>query len=148
MITAVPQVLVHLASGVGNLVFATPLLVALSESGFVVDVRLDADYPQAIELFRDWSVIRRIVSGAFPASLDAYAHVLAAVPPFYWTRFRSLYGALANLVPRPPDDLFYADEQAYYLQFAAALGYRAESRPAYRLPIAPSDRFGVSARTV
>ena len=139
-----PAVLVHLASGVGNLVLATPLLIALADYGFAVDVRLDADYPQAIELFRDWSVIRKIALAAFPAHPATYAHVLPAVPPFYWFRFAALYRGRTHA--RPPDSLFYADEQAYYMTFAKALGCGVA--PEYRLPIGPSERFGVSGRTV
>jgi ADP-heptose:LPS heptosyltransferase len=140
-----PAVLVHLASGVGNLVLATPLLIALADHGFAVDVRLDADYPQAIELFRDWSVIRKIALAAFPAHPARYAHVLPAVPPFYWFRFAALYRGRTQA--RPPDSLFYADEQAYYMMFAKALGCEGAA-PEYRLPIGPSERFGVSGRTV
>jgi ADP-heptose:LPS heptosyltransferase len=146
--TAGMQVLVHLASGIGNLVLATPLLAALGESGLVVDVRLDADYAETIELFRNWSIIRRIDSGAFRGSFADYAHVLPAIPPFYWSRFAALYASVSNAVRRPPDHVFYENEQEYYLAFAKALGCVAESPLRYRLPIAPSERFGVSTRTV
>jgi ADP-heptose:LPS heptosyltransferase len=142
------EVLVHLASGVGNLVLATPLLMALAETGFTVDVRLDADYRETIELFRNWSAIRRIESSAFPEPLNRYARILPAVPPFYWSRFAGLYRNMPNVADRPPDNLFYADEQAYYLAFAKALGCAAPRQTGYWLPIAPSERFDVSARTV
>src|SRR5206468_4454091 len=52
--------LVHLASGVGNIVLATPLLVALDEMGLTVDVWLDADYPETADLLRPWSVVRHV----------------------------------------------------------------------------------------
>jgi ADP-heptose:LPS heptosyltransferase len=139
-------VLVHLASGVGDVVMATPLLMALADDGFAVDVRLDADYAQTIELFRGWSVIRRIEAAAFPAPPATYAHVLPAVPPFYWCRFAGLYrGRTAAF--RPPDSLFQADEQGWYMAFARALGCGGEARE-YRLPVGPSERFGVSGATV
>ena len=54
--------LVHLASGIGNIVLATPLLVALAELGFTIDVDLDADYPQTADLLEPWSIIRRVDS--------------------------------------------------------------------------------------
>ena len=141
------RVLVHLASGVGNIVLATPLLIALNEMGFEVDVRLDADYPPTTELLESWCVVRA-VSAAAPRPARDYGHVAPAVPPFYWHRFAREYTGLRNRVARPPDALFYADEQAFYLGFAHALGYPRDRRPFYRLPIAPGERFGVSARTL
>lgn len=138
--------LAHLASGVGNLVLATPLLIALSELGFAVDLRLDADYPQAIALFEGWSILRCIRGGAFPGRLGEYWRVLPAVPPFYWGRFAGLYRGVRNVVSRPPDSLFYGNEQAYYLAFAEALGFAGS--PEYRLPIAPRADASVSAATV
>lgn len=141
------EILLHLASGIGNLVLATPLLGALAEMGLVVDVRLDADYRETVELFRNWSVIRRIECGAFPGPAGLYAHVLPAMPPFYWQRFAGLYRRMSNAARRPPDDLFYSNEQGYYLAVAKALGY-AGPPPRYSLPIPPSERFGVSARTI
>lgn len=140
-------VLVHLASGVGNLVLASPLLVALNEMGLEVDVRLDADYPAAASLFEGWCAVRAI--GSQPLlPITAYAWVLPAVPPFYWWKFAAAYRRVAQCVPRPPDSKFYEDEQAYYLAFARVLGYPAERRPAPRLPVAPSEKFGVTARTL
>jgi ADP-heptose:LPS heptosyltransferase len=138
------RTLVHLASGIGNIVMATPLLVALDEMGFTIDVRLDADYRETAELFADWHVVRRIVAAAQPSRYDA---VIPAIPPFYWRRFASLYRGIA-VVQRPPDWRFYADEQDYYFAFARALGYTRTDRPGYRLPIGPGERFGVSAATV
>ena len=138
-------VLVHLASGVGNIVMATPLLAALDEMGFTVDVRLDADYAQTAELLADWHVVRRVLTSA---DLRHYDAVVPAIPPFYWRRFGTAYRALGTAVPRPPDGLFYSDEQAYYFAFARALGCRRAERTAYRLPIGPSDRFDVGAATL
>ena len=140
-------VLVHLASGVGNIVLSTPLLIALSEMGFEVDVRLDADYPPAMELLRNWCVVHTVAAAAPRPAWD-YAHVVPAIPPFYWQRFEREYRKLPNTLARPPDTLFYADEQAFYLGFAQVLGYPKDRRPFYRLPIAPGERFGVSARTL
>ena len=141
-------VLVHLASGVGNIVLATPLLVALNEIDFEVDVRLDADYPPVIELLENWYAIRNIRGGAAPHGLRQYDHVIPALPPFYWWRFASLYRGVRNCVPRPADSVFYENEQAFYLQFARALGYPADRHPAYRLPIPPRAGLDVSATTV
>lgn len=140
-------VLVHLASGVGNLILATPLLVALNEMGLEVDVRLDADYPAAASLFAGWSAVRSIGSQP-PLPITEYGWVLAAVPPFYWWKFAAAYRHVARCVARPPDAQFYEDEQAYYLAFARVLGYPAERRPAPVLPVAPSEKFGVTARTL
>ena len=136
--------LVHLASGIGNIVMATPLLVALDEMGFTIDVRLDADYRETAELLSDWHVVRRIVAAADATRYDV---VIPAIPPFYWRRFAGQYRRIAA-AQRPPDARFYADEQDYYFAFARALGYARAERPAYRLPIAPGERFDVSATTV
>ncbi len=140
-------VLVHLAAGVGNLVLATPLLVALNEMELETDLRLDADYPAAAELFEGWCAVRAIGTQP-PRPMDEYGWVLPAVPPFYWPRFAAAYRHVRQCVARPPDTEFYRDEQSYYLAFARALGHPAERRPATRLPIGPSERFGVTARTV
>jgi ADP-heptose:LPS heptosyltransferase len=142
------QVLVHLASGVGNIVLATPLIVALNEMEFEVDVRLDADYPPAIELLQNWCAIRDIRNGSAPRDLGRYGHVIPAVPPFYWWKFAPIYRGLKNASERPPDSVFYENEQAFYLQFARALGYSADRHPAYRLPIPPGESLDVSATTL
>lgn len=125
------EVLVHLASGIGNIVLATPLLVVLARNGFVVDLLLDADYPGVHELFDGWTAVRRAyVSHAL--ALAWYDYIAAAIPPFYWHRFRSRYAALG--LSRPPDALFYENEQAYYLEFARFLGCDVNDAPHYFLP--------------
>ncbi|MCA1815442.1 MAG: glycosyltransferase family 9 protein [Acidobacteria bacterium] len=141
--------LVHLSGGVGNVVLATPLLVALDALGFTVDVLLDADYCETAELLRGWAVVRRVFTrGARELRWREYERLVPAVPPFYWRRFSRLYARERRAVARPRDRLFYEDEQDYYLSFARALGSPAEFRPVYRLPVEPSDEFGVSARTL
>jgi ADP-heptose:LPS heptosyltransferase len=140
--------LVHLASGIGNVVLATPLLVALDELGFRVDVRLDADYPETVELLHGWSVIKAAAAGRTPEPIDRYSLVIPAVPPFYWVRFRHIYRNCQNAAHRPPDALFATCEQAYYLEFAYRLGYPRSAQPFYRLPIGPSKDLSVGSRTV
>ncbi|MCA1612885.1 MAG: glycosyltransferase family 9 protein [Acidobacteria bacterium] len=145
------EVLVHLAAGVGNIVLATPLLVALDAAGFAVDVLLDADYPPTAELLGGWSVVRRVYGEGARRSahlFDRYDALAPAVPPFYWPRFARLYPRGARTLRRPPDQLFYRDEQAYYLAFADALGAGGGPRPVYRLPVAASDEFGTGPRTL
>ena len=143
--------LVHLAAGVGNIVLATPLLVALDDAGFVVDVLLDADYAPTAELLRDWAVVRRVYGEGARRSthlFGRYDALAPAVPPFYWPRFARLYPRGARTLRRPPDALFYADEQAYYLAFADALGAGGGARPVYRLPVAAAAEFGTGPRTL
>ncbi|HEX8212579.1 MAG TPA: glycosyltransferase family 9 protein [Longimicrobium sp.] len=140
-------VLVHLAAGVGNLVLATPLLVALYRMGYPVDLLLHADYPQAAELFGGWSVVRRVHAGRVPAG-ERYRHVIPAVPPFYWARHARPYDGRRDCVPRPPNALFARDEQGWYLGFAEALGWPRGERPAYTLPVSPSDAHGVTQATL
>ena len=143
-------VLVHLASGVGNIVLATPLLIALNHMEFVVDLLIYADYPQTADLLRDWSVIRAVYDDRSQniTPLSAYDVIIPAIPPFYWSRFSHLYTNVSRTIRRPPDTLFYQNEQAYYLAFARELGYPAARHPFYRLPIAPREDFGVTARTL
>lgn len=142
-----PAALVHLSAGIGNVVLATPLLIALHDLGFVVDVRLDADYSGTAELLDGWSVVRGIHSAAGRAPLsEAYDRLVPALPPFYWARFAALYRN-REFVARPPDELFYRNEQAYYLEFARALGF-ASDPPFYRLAVAPGADRGVTATTI
>jgi ADP-heptose:LPS heptosyltransferase len=146
---AAPACLVHLASGVGNIVLATPLLVALSELGYEIDVCLHADYAQTADLLQPWSLLRRITTEPIAAAARhaAYDAVVPAVPPFYWRKYAREYGHVRGAVPRPPDARFYEDEQGYYLALAEPLGYRDGRRPSCTLPIGPrdgEDRVGLS----
>lgn len=126
-------VLVHLSSGIGNIVLATPLLAVLQRNGFIVDLVLDADYHGVGALFEDWSAVRTIYVGRSGApELRSYRKFVAAVPPFYWRRFRSRYEGMN--VYRPPDGLFYDNEQTYYLDFARSLGCDVTEPPYYFLP--------------
>jgi ADP-heptose:LPS heptosyltransferase len=143
---------VHLASGIGNVVLATPLLLALDELGFEIDVCLDADYAQTADLLCPWSIVQRVWACGFASAVGArrYDAVIPAVPPFYWARYRGHYHGLREMVvARPPDAVFHANEQAYYLSFACALGYPAERRVTCRLPIgAREDEDRVDLGTV
>ena len=143
-------VLVHLASGVGNIVLATPLLLALHHMGFVVDLLIYADYPQTADLLHDWSVIRAVYDSRSQntTTLSTYDVIMPAIPPFYWSRFAPLYKNVSRTLRRPPATLFYQNEQAYYLAFARELGYPAARHPFYRLPIALREDCGVTARTL
>jgi hypothetical protein len=89
-----PAVLVHLASGIGNIVLATPLLMALDDLGVSVDVWLSADYPETDNLLRDWTVVRAVVNR--PGNFGRYDAVIPAVPPFVWYRFAPFYSAVGG----------------------------------------------------
>jgi ADP-heptose:LPS heptosyltransferase len=144
-----PSVLVHLGGGIGNIVLATPLLVALHELGCITDVLLAADYAETADLLRPWATIREIFLQRDSASPQAqYTHVIPAIPPFYAARFGRAIGRLPRAMARPPDAEFFRDEQNWYLGFARALGYAAAPAPAPYLPIGPSEAFGVTNRTV
>lgn len=146
-----PAVLVHLGSGIGNIVLATPLLIALHELGANVDVWLSADYRETADLLRDWTVVRAVANGPDVNHGDrpggGYDVVIPALPPFYWRAFASFYSGRSHVVARPPDGLFYTDEQEYYLSFARSIGF-AGTPPFCKLPIGPTDRFGVGGSTV
>jgi len=139
------DVLVHLGAGIGNVVLATPLLIALHEMGFEVDVFLAADYVQTRSLLRPWSCVRGVFTNA-PSG--RYTHVIPALPPFYHPRFGLALAARANTVARPLDSLFYTNEQEFYLHFAYTLGYPTDRHPRPSLPIAPSETRGVTSAIV
>jgi ADP-heptose:LPS heptosyltransferase len=148
-----PSALVHLASGIGNIVFATPLILALQEMDISVNLVLDADYPETAGLFEQWSAVATVRQRRAGEDLPFGGHewMLPAIPPFYWRRFSTLYHRVHGKMARPPDRLFWENEQGYYLDFARRLGYHA-TRPLYPyLPIPPAAddcTGGVTARTV
>lgn len=126
--------LVHLACGIGDIVLATPLLQVLSRHGFIVDVRLDADYRGVGGLFSGWSAVRAVFDGAQPP-LETYSAVLVAVPPFCWNEYQAEYAANGIKPYRPPASLFYRDARSYYLEFARFVGCDIRNAPYYFLPI-------------
>lgn len=137
--------LVHLGAGIGNIVLATPMLSALEQMHLRVDLCLSADYPETASLFDGWPAIRRVFADdeLEGALADRPDFVIAAIPPFYWARFRTLFRAHR----RPPDDLFYTDEQSWYLAFAASAGWAGATKPETWLPISPNTT-DVTAATV
>jgi len=77
-----PSALVVLSSGIGNCVRWTPLIRALHELQYKVDVMLDdVDYPETIELLRGAPEIRTLTMSMIPglkydvAIVARYAHV-------------------------------------------------------------------------
>jgi ADP-heptose:LPS heptosyltransferase len=144
-----PTALIHLAAGIGDIVLATPLLVAVHTLGYQVHLLLDADYPATAELFEGWHIVTEFHDSAeIGQRLDAFDCLVPAVPPFYWAKFARMYRRARNVVPRPPDSLFYEHIQRYYMHFAYALGFPRKRIPPYSLPVGPSEAYGVSASTV
>ena len=137
-------VLVHLASGIGNIVLATPLLVALGELGFTVDVRLSADYPQTADLLRPWSLVRQALRRRPSAARKRprrYDVFVPAIPPFYWRRFPCASRRCSSRSRGRRTALRGRDEQAYYLELRARARLLADRRPpACRLPIGARAR--------
>ena len=143
------RLLVHLATGIGNIVLATPMLVALSRQFGHIELRLDADYPGVGDLFRSWSALCAVHdtrNGEIPRA--AYDVIVPAIPPFAWPRFAGIYRASAAAMRRPTDALFYADEQAYYLDFARRLGCDVEPRPSPFIPAAPCPHPDIGPHTL
>lgn len=130
------------------MVLATPLLIALHELGFAVDVLLAADYTQTSGLLRPWSVVRDIFTRLAQPPLARYERIAPALPPFYQAHFGRAIAYRPNAIRRPPDSLYYEDEQEFYLHFARSLDYPAARAPRPCLPIGPSERNGVTSRTV
>jgi ADP-heptose:LPS heptosyltransferase len=142
-------VLVHVGAGIGNVILATPLLVALHEMRFKIDVWLSGDYVQTAELLKPWSVVRTILADtSVDLRLTRYSYVIPAIPPFYWPRYASRFKATLPLVPRPAEALFYRDEQEFYLSFARRLGYSNDCRPFICLPVAWPESEEVSSHTL
>lgn len=139
--------LVHLGAGIGDIVLATPLLLVLEAHGCQCDLALDADYPETASLFENWSAVRAVVPFS-TARARLYDRVLPAVPPFYEYRHARAWRLLPNAVPRPPAALFERNRQAWYLEFARALGCDVSRAPLPRLPVAPSNAHGITARTL
>lgn len=142
------SIFVQLGAGIGNVVLATPLLIALHEIGFAVDVLLAADYPQTAALLRPWSVVREIFTRLTQPSLARYERIAPALPPFYQARFGRAIAHWPNALKRPPDSLFYGNEQEFYLHFARSLDYPAARAPRPTLPIGPAEGCGVTSQTV
>jgi ADP-heptose:LPS heptosyltransferase len=142
-------VLVHLASGIGNIILATPLLLALSRQGYVIDLLVDGDYAEVADLFLGWSALRAVYNGRVGErpSLQ-YDILIPLIPPFYWSRYSRYYRGLRNCVARPPDALFYRNEQAYYLEFARLLGCEISAPLHYFLPATPDGEHGVTQATL
>ena len=140
--------LVHLGAGIGNIVLATPLLLALQELGFTTDVLLAEDYSQTVELLRPWSVVRNVFTRFTRPPLVPYERIAPALPPFYQACFGRAIANQPNALARPPDSLFYENEQEFYLYFARTLNYPADQHPRPLLPIAPSETHGVTSHTV
>jgi ADP-heptose:LPS heptosyltransferase len=114
------------------------------------DLLIHADYFDTADLFHDWSAIRKVYNGRSRGinTPGTYDFIIPAIPPFYWSRFSHFYKQKCRNIQRPLDALFYQDEQEYYLAFARVLGYPVNQRPFYRLPIAPAEDFGVTARSL
>jgi len=140
-------ILVHLGAGIGNVVLATPLLAALKQLGFEIDVALAADYPETADLLRPWSAVRAVFGSGYIPLAKNYNYVLPAIPPFYWSRFAHCFCGINNLLPRPSDGLFYKNEQTFYFSFARTLGWHGVA-PSTVLPIAPTERTDVTKRTL
>ena len=143
------RILVHLASGIGNIVLATPLLQILGRGGDTIDLLVEGDYGETAQLFRHWGVLRAVhAEGVQDRLSQAYDVLVPAVPPFYWHRYAAEYARHGNTLGRPPDTLFYRNEQAFYLAFARLLGCRVETAPPCFLPIAPDEANGVGPATL
>lgn len=141
--------LVSLGAGIGNLVLATPLLIALAEMGWALDVELTADYPESADLFRPWSAVREVfLPSTGPRRGTSYSCLIPALPPFYAHRYRQRPGPGERLLDRPADAVFYQNEQTFYLSFARQLGYPQERHPLPCLPISPIPPTGVTPNTV
>ncbi len=142
-------VLLHLTSGIGNIVLATPLLLALSRRGHTIDLLVEGDYGETASLFQGWSALRTVFDRMTGECRDrCYDVVIPAIPPFYWARYAARYRGVVNCMARPADTLFYRDEQAFYLEFGRALGCDLAEPPYYFVPAAPDNQHSVTGETL
>jgi ADP-heptose:LPS heptosyltransferase len=148
MTSLAARILVQLGAGVGNVVLATPLLIALDELGFTLDVLLAADYSETQELLQPWSVVRKVFHSASRVSVTSYDRIAPALPPYYQARFGRALANRPNAIARPTAALFYSNEQEFYLHFARSLDYPARRTLRPSLPIAPSEKYEVSTSAV
>jgi len=143
------SILVHLGAGIGNIVLATPLLLALDEMGYIVDVILTPDYRETQELLRPWRAVREVyIHPDETPRYRTYDFVIPAIPPFYEARFGRVSRSFGQQMPRPASSLFYQDEQGFYLSFARDLGYPAGKHPPLSLPIGPTAKCAVTTGSV
>jgi len=143
------RLLVHLSSGIGNIVLATPLLQALHDLGAQVELLIEADYSETAGLFDEWSRIEAVYRDFVQVpEKETFDWIIPATPPYYWKKFRHRFARFHNVLSRPPDSLFYANEQAYYISFAEELGFSDHHYPDVTLPIYPTDRYGISTNTL
>lgn len=59
-------VLVHLGSGMGNMLMATPMMEMLSRGGYKVDLCLQGQTPKVDTLFKRWPHVRTVASDQTP----------------------------------------------------------------------------------
>ncbi len=143
-----PQVLVHLASGLGNIVLATALLVALAEMG------ASSTFVYAPTIRRRWTFSpaearcgpfgagtplcrSNPMAASYPRSLLSIGRVL-----------RASTVTAATLSPTLPTRCLRGTSRRINFECAHALGYPCAHRPAAYLPVSPSPEFGVAATTV
>ena len=66
MMTEHKTVLVHLGSGMGNMLMATPMMEMLSQGGYKVDLCLQGQTPKVDTLFSRWPHVRNVSSDQTP----------------------------------------------------------------------------------
>ena len=59
-------VLVHLGSGMGNMLMATPMMEMLSQGGYKVDLCLQGETQKVDTLFQRWPHIRTVAAEQTP----------------------------------------------------------------------------------
>ncbi|MBI2798833.1 MAG: glycosyltransferase family 9 protein [Gammaproteobacteria bacterium] len=78
-------VLVHLGSGMGNMLMATPMMQIFSMGGFQVDLCLQGETPGAEKLFLNWPYVRRVSAQPDDFSANRYQYYIygveVAAPP-------------------------------------------------------------------
>ena len=59
-------VLVHLGSGMGNMLMATPMMEMLSHGGYQIDLCLQGETPKVDTLFQSWPHVRTVAAEQRP----------------------------------------------------------------------------------
>ncbi|MBW2646621.1 MAG: glycosyltransferase family 9 protein [Deltaproteobacteria bacterium] len=70
------QILVHLGSGFGNILMATPMMEMLSRGGYQVDLCLQGETPGVEKLFENWPFVRTVSSSPETFVSNSYAYYI------------------------------------------------------------------------
>jgi hypothetical protein len=66
------SILIHLGSGMGNMLMATPMMIMLSRGGYQIDLCLQGETPGVEKLFENWPYVRAVSAKPERFSAERY----------------------------------------------------------------------------